>query len=427
MRRTACRSRTSASTASSISRRTTTRTSIRSKAKWRGTARRSSRRTSSSSARRIAAGTAPRTMKNTKGYIRGYDARTGKRLWIFHTIPQPGEFGNDTWLEKSWEYTGNTGVWTQITVDENLGIAYLPVEDPTGDYFGGHRPGNNLFGSSLVAVDLQTGKRIWHFQLNHHPIWDYDIPCAPMLVDITVDGKKIAAIAQPTKQGFTFVFDRKTGAAGVADRRAPGRTRHAAARVVFADAALPHQAAGVRAQRLHRGHGDRLHARAEGRGAEDPAGLQDRTDLHAADRQGRRRQDRHDVHPERRELAGRRVRSGNRNDVRLLAFAAARVVDGQRSEAIGHGLHQRRRDARRRRWRRRVGAGPAADQAALRTHQRDRSEQGRAGVADRARRHAGCDQEQSGAQGAERFRAPDGPPARAAAPAASARWSRRRW
>ncbi len=157
------------------------------------------------------AGTAPRSMKNTKGYVRGYDARTGKRLWIFHTIPQPGEFGNDTWLEKSWEYTGNTGVWTQLTVDENLGIAYLPIEQPTGDYFGGHRPGNNLFAESLVAVDLQTGKRIWHFQLVHHPIWDYDIPCAPMLVDITVDGKKIAAIAQPTKQGFTFVFDRKTG------------------------------------------------------------------------------------------------------------------------------------------------------------------------------------------------------------------------
>jgi len=157
------------------------------------------------------AGTTPASRQNAKGYIRGYDPRTGKRLWIFHTIPQAGEFGNDTWLEKSWEYTGNTGVWTQMTVDEQLGIAYLPVEMPTGDYYGGHRPGNNLFAESLVALDLQTGKRLWHYQFVHHPIWDYDVPCAPILIDITVDGRKIAAIAQPTKQGFIFVFDRKTG------------------------------------------------------------------------------------------------------------------------------------------------------------------------------------------------------------------------
>jgi len=156
-------------------------------------------------------GTIPESRSNAKGYIRGYDARTGKRLWIFHTIPLAGEFGNDTWLEKSWEYTGNTGVWTQITVDEQLGIAYLPIEMPTGDYYGGHRPGDNLFSESLVAVDLLTGKRIWHYQFVHHPIWDYDVPCAPILVDITVDGRKIAAVAQPTKQGFIFVFDRKTG------------------------------------------------------------------------------------------------------------------------------------------------------------------------------------------------------------------------
>ncbi|MDP2317894.1 MAG: PQQ-binding-like beta-propeller repeat protein [Acidobacteriota bacterium] len=157
------------------------------------------------------AGSIPRSRKNAKGYIRAYDARTGKRLWIFHTIPLPGEFGNDTWHEGSWEYTGNTGVWTQMTVDEQLGIAYLPVEIPTGDYFGGHRPGDNLFAETLLAVDLQTGKRIWHYQLVHHPIWDYDIPCAPILVDITVNGRKIAAVAQPTKQGFVYVFDRKTG------------------------------------------------------------------------------------------------------------------------------------------------------------------------------------------------------------------------
>jgi quinoprotein glucose dehydrogenase len=157
------------------------------------------------------AGSAPRSKENAKGYIRGFDARTGKRLWIFHTIPRPGEFGNDTWLDDSWSYTGHTGVWTQLTVDEELGIAYLPVEIPTGDYFGGHRHGNNLFAESLVALDLQTGKRLWHFQFVHHPIWDYDVPCAPILADITVNGKMIKAVAQPTKQGFVYVFDRQTG------------------------------------------------------------------------------------------------------------------------------------------------------------------------------------------------------------------------
>jgi quinoprotein glucose dehydrogenase len=157
------------------------------------------------------AGSAPRSKEAPKGYIRGYDARTGKRLWIFHTIPRPGEFGNDTWLNDSWAYTGHTGMWTQLTVDEELGIAYLPIEIPTGDYFGGHRPGNNLFAESLVAVELETGKRLWHFQFVHHPIWDYDVPCAPILADITVDGRRIKAVAQPTKQGFLFVFDRVTG------------------------------------------------------------------------------------------------------------------------------------------------------------------------------------------------------------------------
>jgi quinoprotein glucose dehydrogenase len=152
-----------------------------------------------------------RTKANVKGYVRGFDVRTGKRLWIFHTIPRPGEFGNDTWLEDSWSYTGNTGVWTQITVDEELGIAYLPVETPTGDYFGGHRPGNGLFGESLVAVKLETGERVWHYQFVHHGIWDYDLPCAPVLADITVDGRSIKAIAQPTKQGYLFVFDRVSG------------------------------------------------------------------------------------------------------------------------------------------------------------------------------------------------------------------------
>ena len=156
-------------------------------------------------------GSAPPSRENLKGYIRGFDTRTGERKWIFHTIPTAGQFGRDTWLNDSAVYTGNTGVWTNLTVDEELGIVYLPVEIPTGDYYGGHRPGDNLFAESLVAVDLETGERKWHFQFVHHPIWDYDVPCPPILVDLNIDGREIAAVAQPTKQGWVFVFDRVTG------------------------------------------------------------------------------------------------------------------------------------------------------------------------------------------------------------------------
>jgi quinoprotein glucose dehydrogenase len=157
------------------------------------------------------AGGTPRSKTHEKGFVRGYDARTGKRLWIFHTIPSPGEFGNDTWLRDSWSYTGNAGVWAQMTVDEDLGMVFLPVELPTGDYYGGNRPGNGLFGESLVALDLKTGQRKWHYQLVHHGIWDMDIPCAPILANITVDGRPIKAIAQITKQGWVYVFDRTNG------------------------------------------------------------------------------------------------------------------------------------------------------------------------------------------------------------------------
>jgi quinoprotein glucose dehydrogenase len=156
-------------------------------------------------------GMTPKSMRNNKGYVRGFDVRTGKRLWIFHTIPKKGESGYDTWLNGSADYTGNTGVWTQITVDEQLGLVYLPVESPTGDFYGGHRPGNNLFGESLVCVDLKTGERKWHYQLVHHPLWDMDISSAPILADITIDGRPVKAVAQPTKQGFLYVFDRITG------------------------------------------------------------------------------------------------------------------------------------------------------------------------------------------------------------------------
>ena len=156
-------------------------------------------------------GANPKSRQNVKGYVRGFDVRTGRRLWLFRTIPRPGEFGNDTWLKDSWAYTGNTGVWAQISVDPQLGLAYLPVELPTHDYYGGERPGNNLFAESIVAVDLRTGVRKWHYQLVHHGMWDMDIPCPPILADLTVNGRTIKALAQPTKQAILYVFNRETG------------------------------------------------------------------------------------------------------------------------------------------------------------------------------------------------------------------------
>ena len=152
-----------------------------------------------------------RDRRNVPGHVRGYDVRTGKRVWTFHTIPRPGEFGNETWQNDSWSFTGNTAVWAPMSADEELGYVYLPVETPTNDTYGGHRPGDNLFAESLVCLDATTGKRIWHFQFVHHGIWDYDTPAPPILLDLTVNGKPIKAVAQVTKQAFTYVFDRVTG------------------------------------------------------------------------------------------------------------------------------------------------------------------------------------------------------------------------
>jgi len=156
-------------------------------------------------------GGTPKTHNNTKGSVRGYDVRTGRRLWTFNTIPRPGEFGNDTWQKESWAVTGNTGVWNQIAVDEDLGLAYLPVETPSSDFYGGLRPGNNLFAESIVAVDYRTGVRKWHFQLVHHPIWNMDIAAAPILCDLTVNGRAVKAVAAMGKQAMLYLFDRTNG------------------------------------------------------------------------------------------------------------------------------------------------------------------------------------------------------------------------
>jgi quinoprotein glucose dehydrogenase len=156
-------------------------------------------------------GGVPVSKTNVKGYVRGFDVRTGKRLWIFHTIPKPGEYGLNTWEQDSWSYTGNTGAWGQMSIDEQLGLVYIGVELPTGDYYGGPRPGAGLFGESIVAVDLKTGVRKWHYQYVHHGIWDMDNPCPPILADITINGRTVKAVAQPTKQAFMYVLNRETG------------------------------------------------------------------------------------------------------------------------------------------------------------------------------------------------------------------------
>jgi len=151
------------------------------------------------------------------GDVRGYDVRTGRQLWIFHTIPKEGEYGNETWLTSldedrpSWVYTGNTNMWAWAAGDEELGYVYLPLSTPTGDWYGGHRHGDNLFAESLVCLDARTGERVWHFQAVHHGLWDYDFPTGPNLVDITVEGREIKAVAMVSKQAFTYVLDRATG------------------------------------------------------------------------------------------------------------------------------------------------------------------------------------------------------------------------
>jgi quinoprotein glucose dehydrogenase len=145
------------------------------------------------------------------GNVRGYDVRTGKRRWIFHTIPHKGEYGYDTWLDGSAERNGNLGAWAQFSADLELGLVYVPTEMPGNDYYGVNRPGSHLFSESLVALDLKTGVRKWHYQTIHHGLWDADLPCAPMLYDMVQNGRKIKVLAQPTKTAFLFVLNRETG------------------------------------------------------------------------------------------------------------------------------------------------------------------------------------------------------------------------
>jgi quinoprotein glucose dehydrogenase len=150
-------------------------------------------------------------IENIPGDILAYDAASGKHLWKFHVIPRPGEFGHDTWENDAWKRTGDVSSWAPMSADPERGIVYIPTNPPTIDFFGGFRPGNNLFGTSILALDVKTGKRVWHFQTVHHDIWNFDNPTAPVLLNANVGGRQRPILVQTTKQGFAYTFDRVTG------------------------------------------------------------------------------------------------------------------------------------------------------------------------------------------------------------------------
>lgn len=190
--------------------------------------------------------------KNPPGDVQAFDVITGQRVWSFHTIPQRGEYGNDTWEDESWSYTGSTNVWAPFTIDAQRGLVYLPVSTPNNDFYGGHRKGDNLFAESIVCLDAKTGKRVWHFQTVRHGVWDYDLPAPPNLVTIEVEGKEIDAVAVVAKTGFTYVFDRETGEPvwPIEDRPVPASD--IPGERLANDATDPHQTTTVRPARVYR-------------------------------------------------------------------------------------------------------------------------------------------------------------------------------
>ena len=181
--------------------------------------------------------------------------RTGKLAWVFHIVPHPGEFGYDTWPPDAWKTEGGVHNWNEMTVDEKRGIAYIPFGTARYDFYGANRKGNDLFGNSLLALDARTGKRLWHFQMVHHDLWDYDLPAAPKLLTVKHNGKNVDVVAQPTKFGFLYVFDRVTGEPLWPIEERPVPQSDVPGEWSFAHAAFPDQASAVRAAVLHReGH-----------------------------------------------------------------------------------------------------------------------------------------------------------------------------
>ena len=317
------------------------------------------------------------TKEGPPGDIRGFDAKTGKLLWTFHVVPRPGEFGEDTWLNGSASYSGGSGVWSLLSADEDLGYVYLPLETATSDYFGGARPGNHLFAESLLCLDVKTGKRVWHFQTVHHGLWDYDLPAAPVLVDIRVNGRNVKAVAQVTKTAYTFVFDRVTGKPIWPIEERPVPKGEAPGEWYSPTQPVPTRPPAVRSAGRRRERSPRLHAGAESRVEEDHRRVQLRPALHAAG-SGRHaeREEGHDLHArhERRRRLGRRGgRSGNRHSLRAVDAHAGH----HRPCALGTPRVERAvGEARVAEDARATGAAGSV-QAAVREADGDRSEQGR--------------------------------------------------
>ena len=153
----------------------------------------------------------PSKKENVPGHIRGYDAATGAMLWRFNVLPQPGEYGHDSWDDEGWKYTGNISAWAPLSADSNLGLVYVVTDTPTNDYYGGDRPGDNLHGTSILALEVKTGERRWSFQMVHHDVWNLDNPTAPKLLDVKIGRRTVPIVVETTKQGWAYVFNRETG------------------------------------------------------------------------------------------------------------------------------------------------------------------------------------------------------------------------
>ena len=249
-----------------------------------------------------------KTKEQIPGWIRAFDVRTGKVRWTFQTVPPKGEFGSETWADGSNEYAGKVTVWTMMSADEELGHVYLPTNTTAPDFYGAHRLGDNLFAESIVALDIDTGKRVWHFQTVHHGLWDYDNPAAPNLLDITVGRQAHQGARADHQAGLRLHVRSRDRQPGVADRRAPGAAVRRARREGLADAADSVEAGAVRVSGRHGRRPGRLHAGDSRRGGQGDRRVPRRPAVHAAVAAGHHRPARHD---RRRQLAGRRRRSGD--------------------------------------------------------------------------------------------------------------------